>query len=446
MLYPPELRAPRVDPEPYCIVFASLHHVCATDATQKHNSATGISLYVMNRRNFLTASAGVALLPAEQDSALPEFQKPVFNLHKFFSSPVKIASIDLLQSGNRYFLRTRSSDGAEGVIQTKDMEDFIPILLRRVAPRFIGKDARDLERLVDDVYIANYKMAGQAFWCPVAYVEQSLFDLMGKAARKPAAELMGGVLHKEIPVYLSGSGRDTTAEEEVDVYVKGVEYTGAKAVKFKIGGRMSANQDAYPGRTDKLLELAWKKLGGKVTLMADANGSYSAAKAIEIGKRLEQMKYLWFEEPCPWEELSETKKVADALSMRVAFGEQDSSLWLFQWMIDNHVMAVVQPDLNYNGGFIRAARVARMARKANLWICPHNTQTGAASVNILNFASATPNIGPYMEYVWRAPQRKESFYSPNFEIKNGVIPAPTGPGLGLEFDQDFLKKATVVKL
>src|SRR3981081_3051705 len=66
----------------------------------------------MNRRNFLTASAGVALLSAQQDSALPEFQKPVFNLHKFFSSPVKIASIDLLQSGNRYFVRTRSVDGA----------------------------------------------------------------------------------------------------------------------------------------------------------------------------------------------------------------------------------------------------------------------------------------------------------------------------------------------
>jgi L-alanine-DL-glutamate epimerase-like enolase superfamily enzyme len=386
------------------------------------------------------------LLSAQPNSALPEYQKPVFNLPKFFSSPVKIASIELLQSGRNYFVRTRSVDGAEGVVLTKDMEDFIPILLRRVIPRFIGKDARDLERLVDDVYIANYKTAGQAFWCPVAYVEQSLFDLMGKTAHKPAGELMGGVIHKEIPVYLSGSGRDTTAEEEVDVYVRGVEQTGARAVKFKIGGRMSANRDAYPGRTDKLLELAQKKLGGKVTLMADANGSYSAANAIEIGKRLQEMKYLWFEEPCPWEELSETKKVADALSMKIAFGEQDSSLWLFQWMIDNHVMSVVQPDLNYNGGFIRAARVARMARKANLWICPHNTQTGAASVNILQFASATSNIGPYMEYVWRAAPRKESWYSPNFEIKNGVIPAPTGPGLGLEFDADFLKKATVVKL
>jgi L-alanine-DL-glutamate epimerase-like enolase superfamily enzyme len=396
----------------------------------------------MNRRNFLTASAGAALLSAQP----PEYEKPVFNLPKFFSSPVKIASIELLQSGRNYFVRTRSADGAEGVVLTKDMEDFIPILLRRVIPRFMGKDARDLERLVDDVYVANYKTAGQAFWCPVAYVEQSLFDLMGKTAHKPAGELMGGVIHKEIPVYLSGSGRDTTAEEEVDVYVRGVEQTGARAVKFKIGGRMSANRDAYPGRTDKLLELAQKKLGGKVTLMADANGSYSAANAIEIGKRLQEMKYLWFEEPCPWEELSETKKVADALSMKIAFGEQDSSLWLFQWMIDNHVMSVVQPDLNYNGGFIRAARVARMARKANLWICPHNTQTGAASVNILQFASATSNIGPYMEYVWRAAPRKESWYSPNFEIKNGVIPAPTGPGLGLEFDADFLRKATVVKL
>ena len=114
-------------------------------------------------------------------------------------------------------------------------------------------------------------------------------------------------------------------------------------------------------------------------------------------------------------------------------------------MIENKVIDIVQPDLNYNGGFTRAARVARMARKANMWICPHNTQTGAASVNILQFAAATPNIAPYMEYVWRAAPKKESWYTPNFAIRNGVIPVPTGPGLGLEFDPEFLNKAAVVK-
>src|SRR5580658_7618654 len=414
----------------------------------------------MNRRNFVKTSAGAAVLAAssasasgtasaaagDADTATQDWQQPVFDLHKKIASPVKIASIDLLQSGKQFFLRTRSTDGAEGLVLTKDMEDFIPILHRRVIPTFLNKDARDIETLVDDVYIANYKLSGQAFWCPVAYVEQSLIDLMGKTVHKSAAELMGSILRKEIPVYLSGSGRDTTAEEEVDIYVRGVETTGAKAVKFKIGGRMSENRDAYPGRTEKILELAQQKLASKVTLMADANGSYNAEKGIAIGKRLQELKYLWFEEPCPWEELSETKKVADALTMKIAFGEQDSSLWLFQWMIDNHVMSVVQPDLNYNGGFIRAARVARMARKANLWICPHNTQTGAASVNILNFAATTPNIGPFMEYVWRAPAKAESWYAPNFEIRNGVIPLPTGPGLGLEFDADFIKKASIVKV
>ncbi len=413
----------------------------------------------MNRRSFLqTASLGSAGLFAarngraqaarDMSAEIAEYQKPVFDLHKFFSSPVKIAAIELLQAGNLYFLRTRSTDGAEGIVQCKDIADYIQILAHRVMPHFLNQDARDLEHLVDEVYAtnSNYKLAGQEFWCPVAYIEQSLFDLMGKTLKKPAGELMGGVLRKEIPVYLSGSDRVFSAEDEVDVYVRGVEYTGAKAVKFKIGGRMSDNHDATPGRTDKIFELAHEKLASKVTLMADANGSYDAKNAIAIGKRLQEMKYLWFEEPCPWEELSETKKVADALDMKVAFGEQNSSLWQFQWMIDNKVMDVVQPDLNYNGGFIRAARVARMARKAGLWICPHNTQTGAASVNILQFAATTPNIGPFMEYVWRAPAKKESWYSPNFAIQNGVIQVPTGPGMGLEFDPDYLKKATVVKL
>ncbi len=406
----------------------------------------------MNRRRFLTGSASAMLFSSQMgasapadDTAIPDYQKPVFDLHRFFANPVKIASIDLLQSGKTYFVRTRSTDGAEGIIQTKDMEDFISILQHRVIPQFAGKDARDLESLVDATYIANYKLSGQALWCPIAYVEQSLFDMLGKTAHKQAAELMGGVLRKEIPVYLSGSGRDTTAEEEVDVYAKGVAETGAKAVKFKIGGRMSANRDAYPGRTDKIFELAAKQLAGKVTLMADANGSYSAAKGIEVGKKLQDLHYLWFEEPCPWEELSETKKVADALDIKIAYGEQNSSLWQFQWCIENGVMDVVQPDLNYNGGFTRAARVARMARKRNMWICPHNTQTGAASVNILHFAASTPNIGPYMEYVHRGEKNEEPWYSPNFKIRNGAIPLPTGPGLGLTFDQDFLKKATVVK-
>jgi len=110
-------------------------------------------------------------------------------------------------------------------------------------------------------------------------------------------------------VYLSGSGRETTAKK--GRYLRtGVESTGAKAVKFKIGGAHGATT-AMPHRgAPTSCSNCTEKLGGKVALMADANGSYDAANAIAIGKRIQEMKFLWFEEPCPWEDKNETKAVA----------------------------------------------------------------------------------------------------------------------------------------
>src|SRR2546423_2287101 len=103
-------------------------------------------------------------------------------------------------------------------------------------------------------------------------------------------------------------------------------------------------------------------------------------------------------------------------------------------MLQTGVMRIVQPDINYNGGLIRARRVARIAEKLGRTIVPHNTQTGATSVNILQFASCTKNTGAFMEYPWRAPQQPASWYTPNFLVKDGVIPVPQTPGMGIEFD------------
>jgi L-alanine-DL-glutamate epimerase-like enolase superfamily enzyme len=209
---------------------------------------------------------------------------------------------------------------------------------------------------------------------------------------------------------------------------------------------MSDNDDAYPERTDKILELADKKLAGKVTPMADANGSYNAKNAIDLGKRLQEIKYLWFEEPCPWEELSETKHVADALDMKVAFGEQDSSLWNFQYMIDNEVMDVVQPDLNYNGGFVRAVKSSSNGAQSEHVDLPAYYANWSRLGEHLAICGNYSQSGPFMEYVSRKQPKPESWYSPNFDIKSGVIHVPSGPGLRLEFDPDFVKRATVIQL
>jgi L-alanine-DL-glutamate epimerase-like enolase superfamily enzyme len=403
----------------------------------------------MNRRELLASAVGAGVLAMATDSGAapePEEQR-LFHLEQASSTPVRIASIELLRNGNLHFVRSRSTDGAVGVALANARVGYLyPILLQLVVPYFIGKDARDLEALVDGVYVhqSNYKLAGLALWCCVAYVEFSLLDLLGKVARKPVSELLGGVRRREVPVYLSSMRRDTTPEAEVEWVGKRLAETGAKAVKLKIGGRMSRNRDASPGRSERLVALARKTFGDGVTVYVDANGSYDAPKAIEVGRMLEAHGVGFFEEPCPFEELEETKRVADALTMPVAGGEQDTSLPRFRWMARERAVDILQPDVNYNGGFIRTARVARVAAAAGLPITPHSPSTGPGEAYVVHFAACTPNVGPFQEYN-AAPQKPDARFSPSLEVKNGAIAVPAGPGLGIEIDPEVLRSAVKVE-
>lgn len=358
------------------------------------------------------------------------------NLHESFSSPVRIASVEALRYRQRYLVRVRAEDGAEGVVTVNNRLEYLwPILQQIVAPYFIGKDARDLELLVDGVYTykSAYKLAGIALWNPVAYVELAVLDLLGKLAGKPVGALFGPVLRPKIPIYLSSMRRDTTPEEEVAWLGQRLAETHADAVKLKIGGRMSHNADAFPGRTDRLVPLVRNTFGDDVAIYVDANGSYDAEHAIEVGALLADNGVAFFEEPCPWQEYWQTKQVADALTMPVAGGEQDSSAALFEWMIRDRVVDIVQTDVMYNGGLIRLLRVAKMAEAAGMSIMPHSPKFGAEAAAVLHFASITPNLGPHQEYTG-APKATETWYMPTFDIHNGAVSVPLGAGLGVEYD------------
>ncbi len=401
-----------------------------------------------DRRDFLKAASRAALLAAAPsillDAAEERAGSEILPIKKFLRSPVRIARIEVLRHGSHWFVRTTSADGAAGLAATNERIAYLyPILLKRVIPFFLGKDARDVESLVDGVYTdqSNYKLAGLALWNCVGWVEFSLFDLLGKTAGKTAGELLGGVLRREIPVYLSSLRRDTTPEEEVAWVGRRLEETGARAVKLKIGGRMSRNADAAPGRTEALVALARKTWGDRVTIQVDANGSYDAPKGIEIGRMLEAHGVYFYEEPCPFEDFEATKRVADGLEkIFVAGGEQDTSFEKFAWYVKNRGLDIVQPDVNYNGGFVRTTRVARLAAAAGLDITPHAPQTGMSIAYMLHFASATANLGRFQEFNG-APRAPDPWLSPTFEVNGGTVRVPEGPGLGVSVDPDFLKKA-----
>ena len=360
------------------------------------------------------------------------------------NSPLVIESIELLRKNREYIVRVRSKDGAQGIAVTNDRAQYLyPILNKLVIPYFIGKDARDLESHLFEVYRyqSNYKLQGLAFWCPVAWVEFALLDMIGRVSGKSFGQLLGGVVRQEVPFYVASGRRDSTPEEEVEYLAGLVAETGAKAVKFRVGGRMSKNADAMPGRTEKLIPLS-RRLGDDIAIHADANSSYDPPKAIEVGRMLEDIGAVYFEEPCPFDHFEDTKKVADVLTIPVAGGEQEYSQRRFRWAIYNRGVDIVQPDLQYYGGLIRSTRVARMAGLAGMPTTVH-ISGGFGFVYMLHFASFTPDIGAYQEYK-KGTERYSNWFDPPLEIKDGSITVPKGPGVGIKDIVELLKGAKPV--
>jgi L-alanine-DL-glutamate epimerase-like enolase superfamily enzyme len=371
--------------------------------------------------------------------------RPVLKLDGF-TSPIIVESMRLLKKGSEYFVHVRSKDGAEGVsvVNPPRGEYLDKIAKQLVLPFFVGKDARDLENHLWELYRwnDNYKLQGLALWSPQAWAEFAILDMLGRIAQKPMGALLGDIVRKEVACYVASGRRDTTPEAEVDYLRKLLEESGARAVKFRVGGRMSKNADASPGRTDKLIPLTRKALGDAIDIHADANSSYDPPQAIEVGRRLEEIKAVYFEEPCPFDHLEDTKVVADALTIPVAGGEQEYSDWRFRWSIGNRGVDIVQPDLHYYGGMIRSVRVARMAALAKMPTTVH-ISGGFGFVYMLHFASCVPDIGRYQEYKLGLGVYG-TWIDPPITVKDGKMSVPSGPGVGIKDVKALLSGAVEV--
>jgi L-alanine-DL-glutamate epimerase-like enolase superfamily enzyme len=380
---------------------------------------------------------------AELDRVAAE---PVLRVESL-TSPVVIESLELLRNRSTFLVRVRSAEGAEGISipNASRLVDAYPIFLNRVAPFCVGKDARRWEEHLWELYRhnSNYKFQGLAFWVCVAAAETAVLDLLGKLAGQSIGQLLGGVHRREIAVYRASGNRGNRPEEEIDYLQQLIAETGAKAVKFRLGGRMSNNADSLPGRTETLIPLARRALGDAITLYADSNSSYDAQHAIQIGRLMEASEYGFFEEPCRFDHLEETKQVADALSIPVAGGEQEFSHWRFRSMIGRRVVDVVQPDLHYYGGFVRSLRVARMADAVGMTCTPHMSGSGLGHLDVAHFVSCLPNPATHHEFKGntRLPVHCDTS---SLKCENGVLQVPSGPGYGVTIDPDFVKRAKKV--
>ena len=369
--------------------------------------------------------------------------RPVIRVDRLGSDPVIIDSVAVLRREGQYLIRVRDRDGAEGwtLTNSEQFPSMYPLLVNKIAPLFIGRDARDLEALLGDAYLhdSNYKWQGLALWSCMARLELAVLDLLGKRVSLPINRLLGDRVRDSTGIYFANGNRENSAEWVVERLQRDVGRSGAKAVKFKLGARMRQTEGS-DARDRKLIPLMREAFGPDMVLYADANGSFNVESAIETGRILQDHGYGFFEEPVPFDHLVENKLVADALSVPIAGGEQDSSLWSLEWHLAADSIQIIQPDLIYFGGLIRSMRVARMAEALGKQCVPHISGRGLGSIYVTHFASLLPNTTDYQEYKGDPDpvpyQVTEG--GGRFVAIDGRLPVPTGPGLGITFDPDYL--------
>lgn len=360
-------------------------------------------------------------------------------------APIIIEKIELLFNHGTYMVRTTAKDGLVGISLANDRIEFVyPILEKQIAPYFIGQDARRLEALLDEVYVykANYKLAGIPYYSALAALELSILDMLAKAANRSLVGLFGDRRKDWANLYVASGNRQTTPEEELEIIQARVEKSGAKAIKFKIGGRMSRNRDSMEGRSESLIYQSRKYFGDDMIIHADGNGSYDVETAVKYGKMLEEINAYFYEEPCPFDDLESTRDVTAQTKIPLAFGEQENSMTRFRWLAENHGCDVVQPDIFYNGGLIRTTKVARMAELAGMTITPH-VSSGFCFVYLLYFAAYTPNIGQYLENK-EGLELANDFLTEPIVRKDGQLSIPDLTGVGVDASNSLVREAIVL--
>ena len=343
------------------------------------------------------------------------------------------------------FVRVTDQDGNQGwgQVSTYHSDITCQVVHRQVAPWVLGKDASDLDDLLDLVAEREHKFPGSYLRRAMGGLDTAIWDLRGKLAGKPVAELLGGSAGT-IRAYASSMKRDITPADEAARMQRLAGEKGFTAFKVRAGAEVGRGQDEWPGRTEEIIP-AMRKALPDANLLIDANSCYAPARAIEVGHMLQDHGFGHYEEPCPYWELEQTKEVTDALEIDVTGGEQDCDLPTWKRMIDMRAVNIAQPDILYLGGIARTLRVCRMAEAAGLPITPHCANLSLVTLFTMHLLRVIPNAGKYLEFSIEGadyyPWQEGLFVDDPYGIENGHARVTGRPGWGVEVSPEWLARS-----
>ncbi len=310
----------------------------------------------------------------------------------------------------------------------------------------LGEDPRRIEHLYQVMYRQYFWKVGIEGMTAISGIEQALWDIKAKWLDVPLYELLGGRVRDRVRVYNHlGGGQmksmyGSTEPQEFAERALSVKEAGYTALKFMPVPRTEPVEGLRSVRyAERLVRTVREAVGPEMDLMVDLHARTWPAMAIQYCHAFEPYGLLFFEEPCPTEDIEATAQVTRASRIPIATGERLVGRHQFRELFEKRACHVIQPDLSHCGGLWEARKIAAMAETYSMAVAPHNPNGPIATAAAVHFALATPNWLIQETISSDVPWRHEVLDEP-MEVQDGYIAVPSRPGLGVEVNEKAAAK------
>ena len=288
-------------------------------------------------------------------------------------------------------------------------------------PLLIGQDVRDVPALWEKMWQATYIQGRMGITVmAMSAIDIALWDAAGKVAGQPLWKLWGGSADP-LPIYGSGCYRGLGHDGMIEKAQRYVAQ-GYRAIKMQVAHVFTHDQDVANVRDMR------RALGDEIEIMVDVNQGWTRSEAIEVGRRLDEYRLAWLEEPVIADDFDGYHAIADAIETPVVGGENHFTHHDLKPFFASGKIPILQPDI-MRGGYTELRVIAELANRAGIKIAPHLFPELSVHINASIPNSAwLENMGWY-DHLWTEPN------SP----VGGMITPPSRPGHGMTFRPELFK-------
>lgn len=356
---------------------------------------------------------------------------------------MRITSIESIVLLDRFHLvKVHTDEGLVGVGEISPMSAWVThaVVERALAPLLVGEDPSDIERLWRRLYTKPYKLGPMGAQLEaIAGIDIALWDLLGKATGLPVYRLIGGRYREGTKVYASSMSRSMSPQEEAD---RALSFQEQGFHGYKIHSATPWMHDDGFDQTLATVAAVRESVGDGFPVMVDVNNAYYEHTATSLARELEQLGVWHFEEPLAAHDYAAYARLADAVDMPIAVGEQEYTSWQFRDLILHGRVDILQPDVIKCGGITELKKIAALADAFTKPITVHNTQPTVGTAAHAHVWVSTPSCVYPQEYnIEHHPLLDDHpiWTNPLLPVA-GVITPHERPGLGVDLDEEVVAR------